>query len=100
MALAIWLGALRFSAMKHRDQRRKDRDASPSINHGIEVPQLLATTGSITDPAVLAAAVLHDRVEDPPTPAAELDERFGVRRRLRRALVCLSPARARLQIIT
>jgi guanosine-3',5'-bis(diphosphate) 3'-pyrophosphohydrolase len=75
--LATLLDALRFSAVKHRDQRRKDRDASPYINHPIEVAHLLATTGGVTDVTALAAAVLHDTLEDTRTTPAELEERFG-----------------------
>ena len=31
--LSLILCSLRFAATKHRDQRRKDREASPYINH-------------------------------------------------------------------
>ncbi len=44
------LAALQFAAHKHRAQRRKDVDASPYINHPIEVATILATRGGITDP--------------------------------------------------
>jgi guanosine-3',5'-bis(diphosphate) 3'-pyrophosphohydrolase len=71
------LSALQFSAAKHRDQRRKDRDASPYINHPIEVAHLLASVGRVTDVAVLVAAVLHDTIEDTETTPEELEQRFG-----------------------
>src|SRR3990170_6002241 len=61
------LRALVFSAQRHRDQRRKDREASPYINHPIEVAHLLASVGGVTDITVLVAAVLHDRIEDTET---------------------------------
>lgn len=74
---AVLLEALRFSAAKHRDQRRKDRDASPYINHPIEVATVLATVGGVTDVTTLVAAILHDTIEDTQTKPAELEESFG-----------------------
>ncbi len=71
--VAQLLQAIEFSAYKHRVQRRKDADASPYINHPIGVATLLAIIGL----AVLAAAVLHDTMEDTETTPAELEERFG-----------------------
>ena len=73
---AALLRALDFAARRHRDQRRKGREASPFINHPIEVAHLLAEAG-ITDPVTLQAAVLHDTLEDTETAAEELAERFG-----------------------
>jgi (p)ppGpp synthase/HD superfamily hydrolase len=73
------LDALLFAARKHRAQRRKDEEASPYINHPIEVAQLLATVGEVTDLATLQAAILHDTLEDTDATADEIDERFGPR---------------------
>jgi guanosine-3',5'-bis(diphosphate) 3'-pyrophosphohydrolase len=75
--VARLLEALRFSARKHRDQRRKDREASPYINHAIEVAEVLAVVGGVSDVTTLVAAVLHDTLEDTDTTAAEIEERFG-----------------------
>ena len=72
----LLLTAARFAAAKHRVQRRKDAEASPYINHPIAVAATLADAG-VADPAVLAAALLHDTIEDTDTTAAELEERFG-----------------------
>jgi 5,10-methylenetetrahydrofolate reductase len=71
------LRALHFAAQKHRDQRRKDLDASPYINHPIEVAETLARVGNVSDLAVLQAAILHDTVEDTETTPAELEATFG-----------------------
>lgn len=71
------LDAVRFASHKHRDQRRKSPDASPYINHPIEVAHLLATVGGIADVKVLMAALLHDTLEDTQTTRPELEERFG-----------------------
>ena len=75
--LAQLLDALEFAAYKHRAQRRKDADASPYINHPIEVANILATRGGVTDLATLMAAVLHDTIEDTETTPEELQARFG-----------------------
>jgi guanosine-3',5'-bis(diphosphate) 3'-pyrophosphohydrolase len=69
--------AVRFSAHKHRYQRRKDKDASPYINHPIEVAELMANVGHVSDLATLLAAVLHDTVEDTDTTLSELEAVFG-----------------------
>lgn len=69
--------ALAFAARKHRDQRRKDPEASPYINHPIALAELLVHEGGIDDPVVLAAALLHDTLEDTETTPAELRAAFG-----------------------
>jgi len=71
------LEALRFSAEKHRNQRRKDNEKSPYINHPIEVTQLLWEVGGVRDVDVLLAAILHDTVEDTETRPEEISGRFG-----------------------
>jgi guanosine-3',5'-bis(diphosphate) 3'-pyrophosphohydrolase len=75
--LPLVLQALAFAADKHRDQRRKDAAASPYINHPIALANVLVREGDVTDPAVLAAALLHDTVEDTQTTPAELKAAFG-----------------------
>jgi guanosine-3',5'-bis(diphosphate) 3'-pyrophosphohydrolase len=71
------LTALQFAARKHRTQRRKDVDASPYINHPIDVATVLATRGRIRDLPTLLAAILHDTIEDTETTAEELEREFG-----------------------
>jgi GTP diphosphokinase / guanosine-3',5'-bis(diphosphate) 3'-diphosphatase len=75
--LANFLQAISFSAKKHRYQTRKGVDGEPYINHPIEVANILANTGKVTDFNILTAAVLHDTVEDTETTAEELTELFG-----------------------
>ena len=75
--LPLVLQALAFAADKHRDQRRKDAAASPYINHPIALANVLVREGDVADPAVLAAALLHDTVEDTQTTPAELKAAFG-----------------------
>jgi len=73
----LLLKALAFAAHKHRDQRRKDVEASPYINHPIALAVVLCNEGGVTDENVLCAALLHDTVEDTKTTLEELTENFG-----------------------
>jgi len=73
------LRAIDFAARKHKDQRRKDEEASPYINHPVYVALLLAEVGKITDPEILAGAILHDTIEDTQTTPEELEAKFGPR---------------------
>jgi len=73
----LLLKALRFSANKHRDQRRKDSTQSPYINHPIDVAGLLWDVGGVRDSNTLTAAILHDTVEDTDTTPEEIAALFG-----------------------
>jgi guanosine-3',5'-bis(diphosphate) 3'-pyrophosphohydrolase len=73
----LLIDALAFAADKHRTQRRKDPEASPYINHPIALARVLSVEGRVRDAKVLAAAVLHDTLEDTKTTYEELHERFG-----------------------
>lgn len=75
--MARVLDALDFAAVKHRDQRRKNEDASPYINHPIAVAKIVCAEAGIDDPIVLCAALLHDTIEDTKTTHSELTDRFG-----------------------
>jgi len=77
--LAIVLEALAFAAHKHRDQRRKDAAASPYINHPIALANVLVREGAVSEPEVVAAALLHDTLEDTQTSPGELRTAFGER---------------------
>ena len=68
--------AMAFAATCHRAQRRKDPLGSPYILHPTQVMLLLWDAG-VTDPVVLAAALLHDTVEDTQARHEDLLERFG-----------------------
>ena len=75
--LKLLLRALQFSALKHRNQRRKDVDASPYINHPISLASILCTEAHVTDIDVICGALLHDTVEDTETTPEELESEFG-----------------------
>ncbi|KAM7010455.1 guanosine-3',5'-bis(diphosphate) 3'-pyrophosphohydrolase MESH1 isoform 1-T1 [Passerculus sandwichensis] len=54
------LEAVDFAARKHKDQRRKDPEGTPYINHPIAVARILAHEAGVTDMVVL-----------------QIEERFG-----------------------
>ena len=69
--------AIDFAAGKHRDQRRKDVEATPYINHPIDLASLLVEEAGVTDVTVIIAAILHDTLEDTETTLEELETVFG-----------------------
>ena len=71
------LKAAHFAAVKHRKQKRKDKDKTPYINHPISVAKIISEIGGIDDPEVLAAAILHDTIEDTETSPDDLEDKFG-----------------------
>ncbi|KAG8001174.1 Guanosine-3' [Nibea albiflora] len=73
----LLLETVHFAAEKHRNQRRKDAEQTPYINHPVGVARILSHEGGITDIEVLQAALLHDTVEDTDTTPAELEAKFG-----------------------
>ena len=73
----LLMRAAALAAGKHRDQRRKGAEASPYINHPIELARILTEEGGVTDTATLCAALLHDTLEDTETSPAELAAGFG-----------------------
>ena len=77
MSHTLILKAAHFSAQKHSTQRRKDENASPYINHPISVALAIAQIGGVDDPEILAAALLHDTLEDTETTPEELEAEFG-----------------------
>jgi guanosine-3',5'-bis(diphosphate) 3'-pyrophosphohydrolase len=102
--LALILNAAAFAADRHRRQRRKDADASPYINHPLALAAILADEAGVTDASVLAAALLHDTVEDTDTKPEELVARFGpavagIVAEVTDDKKLLKPERKRLQIV-
>lgn len=75
--ISLILRAVRFSAEKHKNQRRKGVEGVPYINHPIAVAELLWTVGEVRDVNVICGAILHDTVEDTGATPAELAEHFG-----------------------
>ncbi len=71
------LRAASFAAHKHKDQRRKDPEASPYINHPLALARILAEEGGVQNAATLCAALLHDTLEDTDATQSELASQFG-----------------------
>jgi GTP diphosphokinase / guanosine-3',5'-bis(diphosphate) 3'-diphosphatase len=68
---------LKFSAEKHRGQFRKDEQATPYINHPIEVVNVLWNVGEVDDVVTLIGALLHDTLEDTKATPEEIRINFG-----------------------
>ncbi|MDQ2676789.1 MAG: HD domain-containing protein [Actinomycetota bacterium] len=67
--------AYEFARAAHDGQERKG-DGSPYIRHPVELARLLQAEGH-DDQELLAAAFLHDVVEDTDTTLDEIEEAFG-----------------------
>ena len=75
--------AIAFAVKAHDGMRRK-KSGSPYILHPMEAAVIV---GSMTDDqALIAAAVLHDVVEDAGIAMEEIEERFG--KRVRELVEC------------
>lgn len=72
--LPVTRRAVEFARHRHEGQTR-EADGAPFLVHPIEVAALLERSGYPDE--VVAAAVLHDVLEDTDTRAADLAERFG-----------------------
>lgn len=75
----VFLGkAIAFAAEKHKNQRRKDAQSTPYINHPLNVMNFLmkVSKGSM-HVEYLSAAVLHDTIEDTNTTYEEIFNEFG-----------------------
>ena len=68
--------AIRFAVAAHAGTKRKGKDR-PYILHPIEAMTIVA--GLTEDEDVLAAAVLHDVVEDTDTAPEDIEREFGPR---------------------
>ncbi|MGB5452559.1 MAG: HD domain-containing protein [Sedimenticolaceae bacterium] len=76
--LSLLVKATAFAARKHKDQRRKDDASSPYINHPVSLADVLVHEGGVTDLDTIAAALLHDTIEDTETTPEEIELHFGV----------------------
>ncbi|MBU0673873.1 MAG: HD domain-containing protein [Proteobacteria bacterium] len=73
---ALFWEAFSYSVHAHQDQKRKSGEAY--VSHPCEVTRILVRELGVRDPGTLAAAVLHDTVEDVPEVTTEvIGEMFG-----------------------
>jgi len=68
---------MNFAAKAHSRQRRKDSNATPYINHPIDVSNILSEEGGVTDLSVLVAGLLHDTIEDTAITGDDIEREFG-----------------------
>ena len=73
---SLWQHASAFAARAHRHQVRKD-GRTPYFSHCVRVAMTVALKFGCTDDAVLAAALLHDVIEDTQADYDDLLEQFG-----------------------
>lgn len=74
--MTIFEDAVLYATEAHQGMRRKSED-KPYIIHPLEVAVIAATMTE--DEEILAAAVLHDTVEDTGTKISDISSRFGQR---------------------
>jgi guanosine-3',5'-bis(diphosphate) 3'-pyrophosphohydrolase len=74
----IILAALGFAAHKRRRQSKNDATAATDITQPIQIAHVLGVEGNIADEQVIAAAILHDTIEDTETTNEELRQQFGL----------------------
>lgn len=73
---SLWLRAATFAARVHKKHLRKDR-RTPYVAHVYRVAMIVRHLFGCHDDAVIAAAILHDTIEDTPTDYDALASRFG-----------------------
>jgi guanosine-3',5'-bis(diphosphate) 3'-pyrophosphohydrolase len=71
--------AAELAAHRHNGMARKGRSSEPYINHLAEVANLLAAATDGADAELVAAAWLHDSIEDTETTREELVQKFSER---------------------
>ena len=68
--------AAAFAARAHKHQLRKDKE-TPYVSHVFRVCLVVRHVFGFDDPRMLAAALLHDTIEDTNTDCDDIIERFG-----------------------
>lgn len=74
--IELWQRATSFAARAHRNQIRKD-GVTPYVSHPYRVTMTVRDVFGESDPVTLAAALLHDTIEDTTCDYDELLELFG-----------------------
>lgn len=72
----LWQRAASFAARMHASHRRKD-GVTPYFAHPARVAMIVRDVFGCDDPVAIAAAYLHDTIEDTPADYDDLAERFG-----------------------
>lgn len=72
----FWQRASAFAAQMHAGQFRKD-NKTPYASHPARVAMALTMVFGCDDPSTIAAAYLHDTIEDTPADYDDIAEGFG-----------------------
>jgi guanosine-3',5'-bis(diphosphate) 3'-pyrophosphohydrolase len=72
----LWQKAAAYASRAHEHHFRKDRQ-TPYFSHPVRVAMTVACVFGVTDPAILAAALLHDTIEDSRTDYDDVLKHFG-----------------------
>jgi len=75
--MELLITAVQFASQKHKNQRRKNKDNEPYVNHVIGTCKIASDSG-VVDTNILCACLLHDTIEDTCTSIEELESLFGV----------------------
>src|ERR1700751_3332694 len=78
-ALRLVSEAAELAAHRHNGLTRKGRGSEPYINHLAEVANLIAAATDGADAELVAAAWLHDSIEDTEATREELAQKFSER---------------------
>ncbi|QEL19393.1 HD domain-containing protein [Limnoglobus roseus] len=73
---AVIFEAVAFAARAHKNQIRKDKE-TPYVSHVFRVALTVSQVFGFHQPTLIAAAVLHDTIEDTTTDYDDLLEKFG-----------------------
>ena len=76
MSVALWQDASAFAARAHGNQNRKDR-RTPYYSHPVRVALTVVLKFGCIDETAIAAALLHDVLEDTTADYDDLLARFG-----------------------
>jgi guanosine-3',5'-bis(diphosphate) 3'-pyrophosphohydrolase len=72
----LWQEAAAFAARAHRHHLRRD-NLTPYVSHPVRVAMTVACVFGFNDETILAAALLHDTLEDTRADYDDLLQRFG-----------------------
>jgi (p)ppGpp synthase/HD superfamily hydrolase len=76
--LLLTVRAVRFAAEAHSGQRRKGAKPEPYFNHLAEVAHLAAEATNGENSIIIAAAYLHDIIEDTGVTKEDIEKSFGL----------------------
>ena len=76
MANLLWQRAASFASRAHLNQMRKDGQ-TPYFSHPVRVAMTVSQVFGCEDEVVLAAALLHDTIEDTKTDYDDIEKQFG-----------------------